>query len=99
VVALEAATNRVVVGPAAALLRQEFVVANCNWVGLDTLAGPLPATVKIRYNHRGCRTTLRPLGDGRVMVTAAEPQRAVTPGQAAVFYAGELVLGGGWIEG
>ena len=59
----------------------------------------MPAHVKIRNKHAAARALLRPAGDpGRVEVVFEEPQRAVTPGQAAVFYDGDLVLGGGWIE-
>ena len=54
-------------------------------------------TAKIRYSHPGTRATLTPLEDGRAHVRLHEPQRAVTPGQAAVFYDGDIVFGGGWI--
>jgi tRNA-specific 2-thiouridylase len=57
----------------------------------------LEVTVKIRYSHPGTRATLTPLKDGRARVRLHEPQRAVTPGQAAVLYDGDVVLGGGWI--
>jgi tRNA-specific 2-thiouridylase len=90
VVELQAATNRVVVGPVEDLYRSEFEIANGNWFGPVT--GEV--TVKIRYNHKGCPATV----DGN-RVRLREPQRAVTPGQAAVFYDGDLVLGGGWIVG
>jgi tRNA-uridine 2-sulfurtransferase len=89
VVALDAATNRVIVGPAADLMRTEFEICNCNWLAGEP---PFDATVKIRYNHKGTRATVT--GNS---VRLHEPQRAVTPGQAAVFYQDDLVLGGGWI--
>jgi tRNA-specific 2-thiouridylase len=89
VVALEAAANRVVVGPVADLYRSEFTVTNCNWLFEER---PAEVMVKIRYNHRGCAATV----DGE-RVRLHEPQRAITPGQAAVFYRDDLVLGGGWI--
>jgi tRNA-specific 2-thiouridylase len=57
------------------------------------------AQVQIRYRHAPAPATLRPIGGGRVEVVFDEPQRAITPGQAAVFYDGEVCLGGGWIEG
>jgi tRNA-uridine 2-sulfurtransferase len=99
VLELDAARNRVIVGDdAAALEKQEFVAERCNWIAFDTLAGPTEATVKIRYNHSGAPGTLIPQSDGRVSVKLHAPQRAVTPGQAAVFYTDELVLGGGWIR-
>ena len=55
------------------------------------------AEVQIRYRHAAAPATLRPLGDGRVEAVFDEPQRAITPGQAAVFYDGDVCLGGGWI--
>ena len=58
---------------------------------------PLTATVKIRYNHPGAAATIVPLEDNRARIHLREPQRAVTPGQAAVIYDRDIVLGGGWI--
>ena len=58
---------------------------------------PIEATVKIRYNHPGAAATISPAGQGRAKVKLHEPQRAITPGQAAVFYQDDLVVGGGWI--
>jgi tRNA-uridine 2-sulfurtransferase len=58
---------------------------------------PIECTVKIRYNHPGTRATVTPLEQQRTRVRLCEPQKAVTPGQAAVFYDGDVVLGGGWI--
>lgn len=55
-------------------------------------------SVKIRYSHKGAMATLKDIGDKRVEVIFDEPQRAITPGQAAVFYDGDVVIGGGWIE-
>ena len=97
VIELDAANNRVVVGEDSSLLRDEFVAERCNWIAFDALAAPLEATVKIRYNHSGARATLTPLSGGAAMVKLATPQRAITAGQAAVFYQEDLVLGGGWI--
>jgi len=92
VVALDAATNRVIVGPNVELLRSEFTVANCHWLAIEPPSGAINVTVKIRYNHPGCPATIE-----QGTVTLHEPQRAITPGQAAVFYHDDLVLGGGWI--
>ena len=58
---------------------------------------PHEVTVKIRYNHKGTRATLMPMENQRARVRLHDPQKAVTPGQAAVFYDDDLVLGGGWI--
>ncbi|MGA2221060.1 MAG: tRNA 2-thiouridine(34) synthase MnmA [Verrucomicrobiia bacterium] len=101
VVELDAKTNRVVVGSVDELMRDEFEVANCNWLGTDEPERPFEASVKIRYNHKGCPAKVVILSGakdlGRARVVLAEPQRAVTPGQAAVFYRDDLVVGGGWI--
>ena len=95
---LEPETNRVVVGDDSALARDTFRVNPCNWIPFDQLEGPLEVTAKIRYNHPGTSATLTPTGYGRAEVKLHEPQRAITPGQAAVFYQDDLVVGGGWIE-
>jgi tRNA-specific 2-thiouridylase len=60
-------------------------------------SSPSEVTVKIRYSHPGTRATLTPLENGRARIQLHEPQKAVTPGQAAVIYQGDIVLGGGWI--
>jgi tRNA-specific 2-thiouridylase len=97
VIELDAVKNRVVVGSEAALGRDEFTVDRCNWIAFDTPPASLEVTAKIRYNHPGTPATVTPLGDGRAKVRLHAPQRAITPGQAAVFYQDDLVLGGGWI--
>ncbi|MCS7338910.1 MAG: tRNA 2-thiouridine(34) synthase MnmA, partial [Verrucomicrobiae bacterium] len=86
VVDLDPVNNRVVVGDAAALERTEFVVERCNWVAFDSPPSRFEAVVKIRYNHVGAPAIVEPRGGGRAKVQFAVPQRAVTPGQAAVFY-------------
>ncbi len=97
VIELDAVNNRVVVGDDSALDRDEFIADRCNWIPFDSPADPFSATVKIRYNHPGVSALVTPLPGGRAQVKLHTPQRAVTPGQAAVFYDGDLVLGGGWI--
>ena len=97
VIELDAATNRVIVGPAEDLLRADFEVANCNWLAVDKPTGPMEVSVKVRYNHKGCRATVQTNGNGHARVVLPDPQRAVTPGQAAVFYREDVVVGGGWI--
>jgi len=69
-----------------------------NWVSTAGIVAPVRAAVKIRNKHVAAPATVYPAGEARVEVRFHEPQRAVTPGQAAVFYDGDLVLGGGWIE-
>lgn len=95
---LDPARNRVLVGPASELQRSEFTVARCNWIPWEEPAGPVGALVKIRYNHPGTPGVITPLPGGRAKVELREPQRAITPGQAGVFYQEDTVLGGGWIE-
>jgi tRNA-specific 2-thiouridylase len=73
-------------------------VKDVNWISMAAPSAPLRAEIKIRNKHLGAPATLRPVDDTSVEVLFDEPQRAVTPGQGAVFYSGELVLGGGWIE-
>jgi tRNA-specific 2-thiouridylase len=102
VVDLDPATNRVIVGDADDLVTDEFEIDRVNWhpiagVNAPGYSGEIDVTVKIRYSHPGTRATLRPLENARVRVHLHDPQRAVTPGQAAVFYDGDIVLGGGWI--
>jgi len=97
VVELDAENNRVVVGDEAALDRDEFTADRCNWHPFEKLEGPIEVTAKIRYNHPGAPATVTPLDGGRVKVKMHSPARAITPGQAAVFYQDDLVVGGGWI--
>lgn len=97
VVELDAVSNRVVVGDDAALDRDEFMVDRCNWIPFADPPAEVMATVKIRYHHPGVPATIVPQPGGRARVKLHAPQRAVTPGQAAVFYQDDLVLGGGWI--
>jgi tRNA-specific 2-thiouridylase len=98
VIELDAANNRVVVGDDSALDRDEFTVDRCNWIPFDAPSASFEATVKIRYNHPGTPATVTPLGNGQAKVKLHTPQRAITPGQAAVFYQDDLVVGGGWIQ-
>lgn len=89
--------NAVVVGEREHVMRRQILVGDVNWLAPPP-DGPLSALVRIRYNHPGGRAELRPEPDGKVRVRFAEPQEAPCPGQAAVFYDGDLVLGGGTIE-
>lgn len=97
VVRVEPETNRVVVGQDEELLSSEFTAAGVNWVAFDEPSEPVRADVRVRYRHQEAPATITPLGQGRARVRFDEPQRAVTPGQATVFYRGEEVTGGGWI--
>ncbi|MDX1983104.1 MAG: tRNA 2-thiouridine(34) synthase MnmA [Bryobacteraceae bacterium] len=98
VIATEPATQRVVVGRNEDLLRSELTAGRVNWIAFAELREPMRVRVKIRNRHDAAWATLEPLACDRVKVSFDEPQRAVTPGQAAVMYDGDLVVGGGWIE-
>jgi tRNA-uridine 2-sulfurtransferase len=99
VIATEPMTQRVIVGGHDDLLRGEFHARDLNWISIAAPTGPLRAQVRIRNKHLPAWATVHPLdGGARARVIFDEPQRAVTPGQGAVFYSGDLVLGGGWIE-
>jgi len=97
VVQIDAPRNRVVVGASEALLKREMIVTRANWIAIAQLAEPWRVSVKIRSRAEEAPATLAPGADGSVLVTFDEAQRAITPGQAAVFYDGEVVVGGGWI--
>ncbi|HXN23510.1 MAG TPA: tRNA 2-thiouridine(34) synthase MnmA [Candidatus Dormibacteraeota bacterium] len=98
VIELDRTSKRVVVGDDNELRKGSFVVRDVNWVSIEALEKPLPATVKIRHRHEPAAAVLEPLDSARVLVRFEIPQRAVTPGQAAVFYSDDRVLGGGWID-
>ncbi len=97
VISTDPASQRVTVGSNGDLLRCTLMARKVNWVSWPKLNAPTRAEVKIRHRHQAAPATISPVGDD-VEVRFDEPQRAVTPGQAAVFYQGDLVLGGGWIE-
>jgi len=97
VVSINADRNRVTVGPADELMSSEFTAAGVNWVSLEDPATPVRADVRVRYRHTAAPATITPLPDARARVVFDEPQRAITPGQATVFYRGDEVVGGGWI--
>jgi tRNA-specific 2-thiouridylase len=90
-------SNTVVVGSEEALLSGGLEGERLHWIGLGPEA-PVEAVVKIRSRHPGVEALVTPLGDGRVVVEFASPQKGVAPGQAAVFYDGSRVLGGCWIS-
>ena len=100
VVDLDPETNRVIVGDADDLLCDQCELDLVNWHPVAGIVDPgcsFEGTVKIRYNHPGTAATVTPLENDRTHVRLHDPQRAVTPGQAAVIYHDDVVLGGGWI--
>ena len=98
VVKLDPAMNRVVVGNRSSGGRTECTVDRTNWVSIPKPASPIRAEVQIRYRSRPVPASIIPLEGDRLKLTFDEPQFGVTPGQAAVFYSGETLLGGGIIE-
>ena len=94
---VDAGRNRVTVGHDEDLLRDEFTAAGVNWIAFEQPPEPVPAEVRVRYRHVAAPASISPLAGSRAQIRFAEPQRAITPGQATVFYRGNEVLGGGWI--
>jgi tRNA-specific 2-thiouridylase len=97
VVSIDSAQNRVVVGRQDELLSDEFTAAGVNWISFDEPDMPVRAEVRVRYRHEPAAASIAPLENGRARIKFDEPQRAITPGQATVFYRGDEVVGGGWI--
>ncbi|MBW6513994.1 MAG: tRNA 2-thiouridine(34) synthase MnmA [Candidatus Syntrophosphaera sp.] len=97
VTAIDAAENRIVVGPQSLLYADKLVAERVNWVSIPGLESELRAETKIRLGHEAAPCVLRPLENGQVEVVFDEPQLSITPGQVAVFHAGEVILGGGTI--
>jgi tRNA-specific 2-thiouridylase len=98
VIRLEPDHNRVVVGTEQELFHREFAVRDVNWITPGADGQAVEALVKIRHNHPGAPARVEAQGTDGALVTFHQPQRAITPGQAAVFYQGDEVLGGGWIS-
>jgi tRNA-specific 2-thiouridylase len=98
VIALDPAQNRVVVGEERDLFRSRFHVREVNWIRPLAPGDAVDAQVKIRHNHPGAAARVEARENNQARVEFVEPQRAITPGQAAVFYDGDEVLGGGWIS-
>ena len=90
-------TNQVVVGAGDNLFSRTLRANRVNLISLETLEQPMRVTVKIRHRHEPAPAMLEKSAENEVTVSFDEPQRAITPGQAAVFYDGEIVVGGGWI--
>ena len=97
VISIDSGNNRVTVGGSEDLLRSEFTVARVNWIAFDDPQEPVRAEVRVRYRHTAAAATITPLANQRALIVFDEPQRAITPGQASVFYRGDEVVGGGWI--
>jgi tRNA-specific 2-thiouridylase len=97
VLAVRPAERAVIVGPKAALERTRLTASGVNWI-VETPAGSRHVAAQIRHRHPAAPATVRGTGEGRAEVLFDAPQIAITPGQAVVFYDGEVVVGGGWID-
>ncbi len=98
VLSIDPEKNRVVVGDDDSLRTTSFEVNGVNWVSIEQPSEPLRATVKIRHKHEPAPAVVEALGDSQARITFDAPQRAITPGQGAVFYDRDRVLGGAWIR-
>ncbi|MBD1880138.1 MULTISPECIES: tRNA 2-thiouridine(34) synthase MnmA [unclassified Coleofasciculus] len=98
VVALDAVRNRVIVGDRASTHKPECTAARLNWVSIPEPTSPIRAEVQVRYRSKAVPVTVIPLEDSRIKLVFDEPQFGITPGQAAVLYDGDIVLGGGIID-
>ena len=97
VVKIDVPRNQLVVGKKDELYKSSFIANAVNWIAIAPPTEPVRAAARIRYRAPEAPATITPLGEGRVRVTFDDAQSAITPGQAAVFYQGDVVVGGGWI--
>ncbi len=98
VVQIDAKENAIYVGENQELFRSSFVASDVNWLSIDKLKNKMDCEIKIRYQHIPQNGEIHPSADDKVRVKFNRPERAITPGQSAVFYQGDVVLGGGIIE-
>ena len=97
VLQIDPASHQVTVGSDDELATRTLRARDLNWISIPELTAPMRVQIKIRHRHEPAWATLEPNGTDEVLATFDEPQRAVTPGQSAVFYDGDEVIGGGWI--
>ena len=98
VVKIDKEKNRIVLGKEEDLYSKTIFVSRVNWLSISPPKGQLHVTAKLRYSHQGVTASVFPKSDNKVRLELDVPERAVTPGQAAVFYQDEILLGGGWIN-
>ena len=98
VLTIDSERNRVVVGGDDALRTSTFEIEDVNWISISEPTASLRAEVKIRHKHEAAPATVEALPGNRACISFGAPQRAITPGQAAAIYSGDVVLAGGWIK-
>jgi len=98
VIGIDRRKNAIIAGGEKEVYGDTFIVDSVNWINYQKVTSSFSAQVKIRYNHPGSEAVISPKEKGELEVKFKSPQKAITPGQAAVFYEGERVLGGGWIR-
>jgi tRNA-specific 2-thiouridylase len=98
VLRLDRDAGNVMVGPRSALEQTHLVASSVNWIAIDAPAAPVRVTAQIRHRHKPAAGVVVALPHGRAEMMFDEPQTAITPGQAVVFYDGDTVVGGGWID-
>ena len=98
VIQTDPASNRVIVGKSEDLLKRSLIAHNLNWISVSRLTEPIRVKAQIRNRHQAAPATVCSRADGEVSVDFDAPQRAITPGQAVVFYDDDTVVGGGWIK-
>jgi tRNA-specific 2-thiouridylase len=98
VVGIDSKSNSVIVGGKQDVYADEFIVSDLNWIAFSNLREPLTLKARIRYLHHEAEAVISPAEGDNVIVKFTDPQLAITPGQSAVFYDGDVVVGGGTIE-
>ena len=97
VIQIKGDTRQVVVGAQEDLYSKTLRAHRVNLISVESIAEPMNVEVKVRHRHQAAAAMIEEIAGGDVQITFETPQRAVTPGQAAVFYQDEVVVGGGWI--
>ncbi|MDP3790020.1 MAG: tRNA 2-thiouridine(34) synthase MnmA, partial [Candidatus Omnitrophota bacterium] len=98
VTGIDTAKNAIIAGTKEAVTKKVFIAKEPNWVGVSGLTKPSRLFVKIRYGHKKSKALVEVLDNNELRITFEKPQEAITPGQAAVLYKGDVVIAGAWIS-